>query len=67
MTKVGDITTKEIRIEVCKLCNCVCGDLPGMNSCSYGCPADCRKRTNENTIIKVYRRTDELISEEEYG
>jgi hypothetical protein len=64
MSKVGDVTVKEFRIAVCTLCNCMVGDLVGASSCSYDCPADCTKRTSENTIIKVYRRTDELIRED---
>ena len=66
MTKVGDITTKELRVLVCKMCNCVVnqGLVGDMGDCSDDCNQDCALRTNENTIVKVYRRTDELIREE---
>lgn len=67
MSKVGDITTKELRVYVCKMCNCLVnvGLVGDMGDCSDSCDQDCRTRTSKNTVVKIYRRMDELIREEE--
>ena len=66
MSKVGDITTTEFRVLVCRMCNCMVnrGLVGDMGDCSYECGQDCAPRTNVNTVVKVYRRVDELIREE---
>ena len=53
--------TTEVKIAVCKGCHCAVA-IDGL--CSYECRHDANPRTAENTVIRVDRRTDELIGEE---
>ena len=60
MSKIGDVTVREVRIPVCKQCNCIID----IHLCSPECELDGDDHPPEYVVIKVYRRTDELIRED---
>lgn len=60
---IGESTTRQVAVKICKACNAVIGDT-GM--CSYECPNDCEVRRKPGTVIvRTYTRVDTLIEEKE--